>query len=363
MKRQTVKHLGALSGIDEQQRYAQALFLRGDGAAGHVAQRQVTGTVRAGIAAGVAGGPQEHTPRQPASHLRPQQRRVVLPAVFKGHVETARAFTVQLAAEVHGQGLLLLDVRHGTHEFFPHAGAAHAAAGHVTGDEPFRVLAQIAVQAVHLTGRAGKQHLPALIQIQPYLLIALANVALHRLAPPQLGQIVQVFHGDVADPQAAVQCRAEHHAAALQHVFRQGGERAAGGGVTPHGLVAVPDDKRCRLGARLPLLQHRADMRAVAALDTAIGHLRVQKALPVRHHADSALGTAIAARGAAGASLPRGQLRRGIHLGHGGHLLARFLPHIVPHADKKHKCAEELSVFSDSKLGKMGTVKGRTLNS
>ena len=94
-----------------------------------------------------------------------------------------------------------------------------------------------------------------------------------------------------------------------------------------------------------------------------MGHLRVQKALPVRHHADSALGTAIAARGAAGASLPRGQLRRGIHLGHGGHLLARFLPHIVPHADKKHKCAEELSVFSDSKLGKMGTVKGRTLNS
>ena len=198
MKRQTVEHLGALGGIDEQQRYAQALLLRGDGAAGHVAQRQVAGTVRAGIAAGVAGGPQEYTPRQPAAHLGPQQRRVVLSAVFKGHVETARAFTVQLAAEVHGQGLLLLDVRHGAHEFFPHAGAAHAAAGHVTGDEPLRVLAQIAVQAVHLTGRAGKQHLPALIQIQPYLLIALTHVALHRLAPPQSGQIMQVFHGDVA---------------------------------------------------------------------------------------------------------------------------------------------------------------------
>ena len=136
-------------------------------------------------------------------------------------MEAARALTVQLAAEVHGQGLLLLDVRHGAHEFFPHAGAAHAVAGHVAGDEPFRVLAQIAVQAVHLAGRAGKQHLPALIQIQPYLLIALTHVALHRLAPPQLGQIVPVFHGDVADPQIVVQRRAEHHAAALQHVFRR----------------------------------------------------------------------------------------------------------------------------------------------
>ena len=218
------------------------------------------------------------------------------------------------------------------------------------------MLAQIAVQAVHLTGGAGEQHLPPLIQIQARLLVAFAHVALHGLGAPETGQVVEVFHGDVADLQPIVQRRAEHHAAALQHIFRQGGEGTAGGGAAAHVLVTVPYSEGGRLCAGLPLLQNGADVGAVAALDAAVRHLRVEEALPIRDHADGTLGTAVAAGGAAGAALMGRQLGRGIQLGHGGYLLNYAYGTILPHGRKKHKCGE-LSVFRDSTPGMMGTVK------
>ena len=55
---------------------------------------------------------------------------------------------------------------------------------------------------------------------------------------------------------------AEYHAAALQHIFRNGGKRAAGGGVFSDGVVPVPGGKGSgQMRRRLLLLQNGADPR------------------------------------------------------------------------------------------------------
>ena len=121
-------------------------------------------------------------------------------------------------------------------------------------------------------------------------------------APLQAGQVVQVLHGDVYHPQRLVQRRAEHHAAALQHITGQLDERASGGGLAAQLAVAAPHGEARRLGSRLALLQN-GQMCAVPALHTAVRYLGIQKALPIRLHADRPLGAAVAARGAAGAAV------------------------------------------------------------
>ena len=115
---------------------------------------------------------------------------------------------------------------------------------------------------------------------------------------------MEVLHGDVRHPQRLVQRRAEHHAAALQHVPGQLAERAAAGGPAAQLAVPAPYGKARRLGPRLALLQNGTDVCAVPALYTAVRHLGVQETLPVGLHADRPLGAAVAARGAAGAALP-----------------------------------------------------------
>ena len=117
-----------------------------------------------------------------------------------------------------------------------------------------------------------------------------------------------VFHRRVGHTEPVVQRRTEHHAAALQHVLRQSGEHAAGGGRLPRRVIAVPHGEHRRFRAGLPLLQHRADVGAVAAQHAAVLHLGVQEPLPVRHHADGPLGTSVAARAAPCAAIPRRQL-------------------------------------------------------
>ena len=112
----------------------------------------------------------------------------------------------------------------------------------------------------------------------------------------------------VGHTEPVVQRRAEHHAAALQHVLRQSGEHAAGGGRLPRRVIAVPHGEHRRFRAGLQLLQHRADVGAVAAQHAAVLHLGVQEPLPVRHHADGPLGTSVAARAAPCAAIPRRQL-------------------------------------------------------
>ena len=146
--------------------------------------------------------------------------------------------------------------------------------------------------------------MPPLVQIQPHLLVRLADVALHRLRSQQTGQVVEVLHGDVRHPQRLVQRRAEHHAAALQHVSGHLAERAAAGGLAAQLAVAAPYGEARRLGPRLTLLQDGTDVCTVSALYTAVRHLGVQETLPVGLHADRSLGAAVAARGAAGTALP-----------------------------------------------------------
>ena len=218
---------------------------------------------------------------------------------------------------------MTLDVVHGFHEPFPYAGRDDTAAGKITGQQVFRVLPQKAVQAVHLAGCAGKQHETSLLQIHLRLLVGFAQLALDGLDAPQHSEILFIFYGHMAHLQLFIHCRAEYHAAALQRKFRQRRKRAAGRRLGPHRLILVPYNKRRRLAAHLPLLQHRAHMSAVAAADTAVGDLRIQKALAVTHHMDGTLGTAAAARAAAGTEVPGRQLRL-CRLRHGTRLLAQW---------------------------------------
>ena len=183
------------------------------------------------------------------------------------------------------------------------------------------MLTQKAVQTVHLTGRAGEQHEPALIQVHLGLLIRLAQLALDRLCATQQPQVLCILHGDVPHLKLFVHRRAEYHAAAFQRELRQRGEYTARRGVGADILVLVPDGEHGGLAPHLPLLQHRTHMGAVTAADAAFGDLRIEEALLIPYHMDGALGTAAAARAAAGTALTGRQL--GLYdLRHGTRLLA-----------------------------------------
>ena len=149
---------------------------------------------------------------------------------------------------------------------------------------------------------------------------------------------MEVFHGDVADPQPVVQRRTEHHAAALQHILRQRGRRHrrrwSGGARPRHRSIQRRRPARCGL----PLLQNGADVGAVAALDAAVRHLRVEEALPIRDHANGPLGQPLQQAAQPVQRSWGRQLGRGIQLGHGGYLLNYAYSTILPHGGKKHKC-------------------------
>ena len=132
------KHLGAqvlMSSSDTPRRFSSGVMVL----LGRVAQRQADRYGPCWYSAGVVGGPQN----MPRASPRPTTRSSgasYCPVVFKGHMEAARALTlVQLKPRKSTDRGLLLDVRHGAHVNFPtRRGWLHAAAGHVTGDEPFR---------------------------------------------------------------------------------------------------------------------------------------------------------------------------------------------------------------------------------
>ena len=344
LQRQHVEGLGALGGIDEQHGHAVFLLLRRKAAGAKIPQRQVAGAVRAGVGTVVTGRAHEQPAGDAPSQLALAHRRVVPAAALEFHPEPPLPVTVDLAAELHRHGAVLLDVGHGLHQPLPHAGAAHTAARHIAGQKPLRMLAQIAVQSVHLTGRAGEQHLPPLIQIEPHLLIGVAHVALHRLRAPQTVELMDVFHRRMHHPQVAVQRRAEYHAAALQHILRQRGERAAAGGLPPHRRVAVPHGEYLRRRPMLPLLQHRTHMGAVSALDAAVRYLRVEEPFFIRHHVDGPLGAAAAARTAARASVAWCKLGHIHSLCHGVPPPDIFLP-VLYHAAVKNTSSAHCPFF------------------
>ena len=112
----------------------------------------------------------------------------------------------------------------------------------IAGGQIFRAAAQKTVQAVYLTGRPGKQHRAAFQKLTDLSEYA-AQIALHIFGPPQLPQILLTEAGNVPQMLMGVHGGAVYHAASLQHIFRNGGKRAAGGGVFSDGVVPVPGGK------------------------------------------------------------------------------------------------------------------------
>lgn len=174
------------------------------------------------------------------------------------------------------------------------------------------MLAEVAVKAVDLTGRAGKENAPPAVEIVAHLLIAVADLTLHGLRPAQARQLLGAVDGDVPHMELLVRGRAEHDAAGFENIVRERGEYAARGGRAAHGFVRVPRGKDRGLGPRLTLFADGADMAAVPALDAGVRHGGVEKALTVGQHMDRAARTAVGAGAAAGAALLRGQLGGGL---------------------------------------------------
>ena len=103
----------------------------------------------------------------------------------------------------------------------------------------------------------------------------------------------------------SVQGRAEHHAASLQHIVRQGGEGPAGGGVPPDVRLPVPGGEGGGQGLGLPLAEHGAGVRAKPAADALLRvHSGEGEALLVPDQGDGVPGAAGGAGGAAGAVGP-----------------------------------------------------------
>ena len=199
----------------------------------------------------------------------------------------------------------------------------------VAGDEILRPAAQIAVEAVHLAGGAGKEHQPGL-QGLPDFPEGVAQVALDVLGAPEPPQVLLAEAGHVAQMLFAVKGRAEHDAAALQHIVRQRREGAAGGGVLADALVPVPGGEHRRQGLGLPLTEQGADSGAVPAMDALVQiDIRIGEALPVPLHGDGVPGAAARAGGAAGTAGVVRQHRSAA----GGRLLFRrllFRARLVP---------------------------------
>ena len=87
-------------------------------------------------------------------------------------------------------------------------------AHHITGQQPLRPAAQIAVQSVHLAGRTGKEHRTAL-QHLAHLSVGGADVALDILYPPQPLQLLPSKAGHMVHLEIGAHGGAEHHTAVL----------------------------------------------------------------------------------------------------------------------------------------------------
>ena len=109
----------------------------------------------------------------------------------------------------------------------------------------------------------------------------------------------------------AVHGSAVYHAAALQHIFRNGSERAAGGRVLPDGVIPVPGGEGSgQMSRRTALLQNWAQPGTASAMDAFFQiHFREIKASFVPDHRNGVMGTACGAGGTAGAAAPLCQLR------------------------------------------------------
>ena len=83
------------------------------------------------------------------------------------------------------------------------------------------MLAEVAVQAVDLTGRAGKENAPPAVEIVAHLLIAVADLTLHGLRPAQARQLLGTVDGDVPHMELLVRGRAEHDAAGFEDIVRE----------------------------------------------------------------------------------------------------------------------------------------------
>ena len=192
----------------------------------------------------------------------------------------------------------------------------------VAGGEVLRPSAQEAVKPLHLTGSAGEQHLPGLqgdLDL-PKGLPQGSQVALDVLGPPQAPQVLPAEAGDVPQVLVGVKGGAEDHAAPLQHILRDQGEHAAGGGVLADGVVLVPGGEHRRDAAALLGIQDGAHGGAAAAAHAAVRvHRRVGKALLVPPHGQGVFRAHGGAGGAAGAAGvvrqhgPRGDRR--LHVG------------------------------------------------
>ena len=162
--------MGALGAVHQQQGDTAALLL-GVGVLGQAvecSQRQIAGPVHGGIGTGVTGRAQEEVSEKAPAELGLGQRGVEGSAVVEPYLEAALPLAGQLAAELDGHRLLALDVGHGLHQLGPYAGGADAPTQHVAGQQLLRVLSQIVVKSVHLTGRTGEQHRPPPIQLPPH---------------------------------------------------------------------------------------------------------------------------------------------------------------------------------------------------
>ena len=102
----------------------------------------------------------------------------------------------------------------------------------------------------------------------------------------------------------AVHGSAVYHAAALQHIFRNGSERAAGGRVLPDGVIPVPGGEGSgQMSRRAAPLQNRAQPGTASAMDAFFQiHFREIKASFVPDHRNSIMGAACGTGSTAGAA-------------------------------------------------------------
>ena len=102
----------------------------------------------------------------------------------------------------------------------------------------------------------------------------------------------------------AVHGSAVYHAAALQHIFRNGSERAARGRVLPDGVIPVPGGEGSgQMSRRAAPLQNRAQPGTASAMDAFFQiHFREIKASFVPDHRNSIMGTACGTGSTAGAA-------------------------------------------------------------
>ncbi len=205
---------------------------------------------------------------------------VVLPAVFKGHVEAARALTVQLAAKSTDRGFCF-DVRR-RRTNFSHTPGLRPPPLQATSQVMSRstVLARIAVQAVHLTGRAGKHYL---VSPDPDTAVPADSSRQRRSAPAcsprSQGESCRFF---TAMWLTAGRCPVPRRTPRRLPPARiPPGRRTRQPAVELRRTASSPfqSDKRCSSVRGSRCFSTGRDMRAVAALDAAVGHLRVQKAL------------------------------------------------------------------------------------